>query len=611
MDSAGRAGPPPGSSTPSGGPHDSDATVVFPRNTSNDDTVVLPVTRDPDATVVLPLVSATAPIAAPDTESGGGLLRHSAVMAAGSLISRLTGFLRTLMIGAALGGQLVGDAYTTGQALPGMVYELLLGGVLTGVVVPLLVRAKKSDADKGEAFTQRLLTFATIALGAATVGAVVCAPLLTALMAGGSSTEASRDLITMFGYLILPTIFFYGICALLGGVLNARERFAAPTWAPILNNLVVITVCAVVMTLPPHTAPTPENFGMTRTLIMGLGTTLGIVVQAISLWPSLRRSGFRWGWRFDFRNLGLGKLVRLGSWAACYVLVNQIAVVIVLKLANEASAQNASGPLIYNNGFLLLMMANGIIAVSIITALTPRMSAAAADGRFSDVAADLSRGMRLSTVALAPIAVVFLVLAEPIMVTLFQWGEFTHEQAINSALVLSVVALALIPFAISQLLMFGFYALQDTRSTALINIPVVALRIAVYLGLFVLLPIGFLAVGLMVGNAVSYVLAAVLSAWWLRRRIGPLGMRGVALTLAKAFGAAAVAAVAGFAITAGVHVTLGFGRLANATLLVVGGLVIMAVYAAIAILLRTRELTDVLGMVTRKLGVAGRFGLPG
>src|SRR5947199_1161164 len=203
-----------------------------------DETVVMQAV-DPDATVLLPAfqpMAGTVPAAEDDTAS---VTRNSAVMAVGSLVSRGTGFVRTVAIGAAIGAAAFSDDYTLANTLPNMVYELLLGGVLASVVVPLLVRARTRDTDRGEAYTQRLLSLATIFLAGATVLAVLLAPLLTELVAG-SSSAANKHLTTALGYLLLPEIFFYGIAALLAAILNTRGHFAAPMWTPILNNIVVI-----------------------------------------------------------------------------------------------------------------------------------------------------------------------------------------------------------------------------------------------------------------------------------------------------------------------------------------------------------------------------------
>ncbi|MGW0501681.1 murein biosynthesis integral membrane protein MurJ [Micromonospora sp. NPDC003241] len=527
---------------------------------------------------------------------------NSAVMAIGSLVSRGTGFLRNLVIGAALGGALVGDAYTTAQILPGMVYEFLLGGILTSVLIPVLVRRRKADSDGGQAYTQRLLTLALLALGAAALLAVALATPLTWLYGASESAPGYSGLVTMLARLMLPMIFFSGLSALISAVLNTRGHFAAPMWAPILNNLVVIGTAGLYIGIFGAEIVGPDDMTTGRVLLIGGGTLLGVAVQVAGLMPALRKVGFTWKLRFDFRKLGLAELGRLGAWMICYVAVSQIGLIVLFNLLNRAGKENSAGPLIYNNVFLLLMTAHGIIAVSIITALMPRMSAAAADGRYADLAADLSRGTRTVSAVLAPIAVCYAVLATPIAFTLFRWGAFDQNNASATSLVLLAAALALVPFAISQLFTFAFYALPDTRTPALINIPVVALRIGVQIALFLAFSASFAGAGMMIGNTVSYLAAAIISAWLLRPRVGRIGLGAILRTLGRVTLAAAGAAVAGALVVALLPGDDTPTRLEAIVQLVVGGAVIGGTYLGLATLLRISEITEVIGMVRSRLG---------
>lgn len=285
----------------------------------------------------------------------------------------------------------------------------------------------------------------------------------------------------------------------------------------------------------------------------------------------------------------------------CYVAVSQVGLIVLFNLLNRAGDGDA-GALIYNNVFLLLMMAHGIIAVSIITALMPRMSAAAADGRYADVAADLSRGTRTVSAVLAPIAVCYAVLATPLSVMLFRYGAFSDDNAADTSVVLLVAALALVPFAVSQLFNFAFYALPDTRTPALINIPVVALRIGVQIVLFAAFAAHFAAAGMMIGNAVSYLAAAIASAWLLRPRIGRIGLGGILRTLARVAVAALGAAVVGLIVVKLLPGDDTPTRLEAIVQLVVGGAVIGGTYLGLAMVLRIGEITEVVGMIRRRLG---------
>jgi putative peptidoglycan lipid II flippase len=547
-----------------------------------------------------PGVESTAP--PPEVVAEGSAAANSTVMAIGSLVSRGTGFVRNLMIGAALGAGLVGNAYTTAQFLPNQIYEFLLGGVLTSVLIPVLMRRRKADADRGEAYAQRLLTLAVIALGAAALIVVVGAPVITAVYAGGKSAEY-QGLVNALSYLMLPMLFFTGISALIAAVLNTRGHFAAPMWAPILNNLVVIGICALYIAIFGASEVKLAEMGSGRILLIGGGTLLGVAVQAAGLVPALRKVGFRWKWRFDFRNLGLRELARLSGWMLCYVGVNQLGLFVVVNLLTRAAGEDQAGILIYNNVFLLLMMAHGIIAVSIITALMPRMSAAAADGRFADLTADLSRGTRMVTAVLAPIAVCYVVLAGPISVVVFRYGAFTGKSATLTSTVLLVAALGLVPFALSQLFTFAFYALPDTRMPALINIPVVLLRVLVQVGLYLALSASFAAAGMMLGNAISYLAAAIGSAMLLRPKVGQIGLGRIVQTIGKVLVAGVVSALVGWLVLKVLP-----GDPANLTWvaafvrLLIGAAAIGLSYLALAMVLRISEITEVVGLVRRKLG---------
>ncbi|WP_328368788.1 murein biosynthesis integral membrane protein MurJ [Micromonospora zamorensis] len=545
-----------------------------------------------------PALESTAP---PQEQVGeASAATNSAVMAVGSLVSRGTGFLRTLVLTAALGSA-VGNAYTTAQILPGMVYEFLLGGILTSVLIPVLVRRRKFDGDGGQAYTQRLLTLALLTLGAAAVLAVILAPVLTWLYASDESSTDYQDLVTALARLMLPMIFFTGLSALISAVLNTRGHFAAPMWAPILNNIVVIATAGLYIAIYGTKILDPGQFTTGQILLIGGGTLLGVAVQACGLLPALRKVGFRWRLRFDFRALGLGELGRLGAWMFCYVAVSQLGLIVVFNLLSRVG-KNAAGALIYNNVFLLLMMAHGIIAVSIITALMPRMSAAAADGRYADLAADLSRGTRTVSAVLAPIAVCYAVLATPIAFTLFRYGAFSDEDARSTAPVLFFAAVALVPFAVSQLFTFAFYALPDTRTPALVNIPVVALRAGVQIVLFAAFSASFAASGMMIGNAVSYLAAAVASAWLLRPRVGRIGLGGIMRTLGRISVAALGSALVGLLVVKLLPGDDTPSRLEAIVQLVIGGAVIGGTYLGLAMLLRISEITEVVGMVRRRLG---------
>ncbi|MFC0532913.1 murein biosynthesis integral membrane protein MurJ [Phytohabitans kaempferiae] len=531
----------------------------------------------------------------------GSAANNSAIMAIGSLVSRGTGFLRTVILAAAIGGGVINDAYTTAQVLPGIVYELLLGALLSSTIIPVLVRRRKNDPDRGQAYTQRLVTLTVLLLGIGAVLVTAAASLLTLLYTGDDQSAAFRRLVTLLSYLMLPMIFFIGVSGIFTAVLNTRGHFAMPMFTPILNNLVVIATGIAYIVIYGAKAIRPEDMTVGQILLLGGGTLLGVVIQSAGLVPALRKVGFKWKWRFDFRELGLRELTRIGGWSLSYVVVTQIGQVVAFNLLNRAGKAGGAGPAIYNNVFLLMYMAHGILAVSIITALTPRMSAAAADDRHADMAADISRGIRMITAVLTPVAVCYAVLAAPIAVALFLGGAFTQDDASKTAVVLVAMAVALLPFSISNFLTIGLYARQETRTAALVNLPVVGLRILIQVIVFVAFSAAFAAAGLMFANALSFAAAGLTTAILMRRRIGVLGIGPILMTFAKVGVAAVGATVVGLAV---MYVLPGGWTPTKTESLLqvaVGGVAIVVTYVAIALGLKVSEISSIFALVRRKI----------
>lgn len=559
-------------------------------------------------------VYGASPPEAPGESGGGGnqgVARSSLVMGAGSLVSRVTGFGRTVVISAAIGAGLLGNSYTTAQYFPQMIYELVLGGVFAAIILPLFVKSHKNDADGGDAFASRMLTLALLVLGGAALVVTLAAPLIASAMA----EEAQHDLVTRLSYLMLPALMFYGLFAILSGVLNSRERFGAPMWVPIINNLVVITVGAVFFFVYTREAvpdaegrlfDSADQVGTGMLLLLGGGTTAGVVIQVACLFPALRRAGFRWRLRFDFSRLPLRDIRRMAAWTLLFVAANQVAVMAVLKVANVAAGEaDADGPFVpgttvYNNTYLMMMMAHGIVGVSVITALMPRMTRAADDRRLRDLADHLSGGIRMAAFLLVPIAAAFIALHEPFARAIFQWGAYSPEEAYATGLVLAVAGAVLLPFSVSQLQIYAFYAQTDTRTVALFNLPVVAIRIGGYLLAFALLPLEWVVVGLFAANGLSYLVSLLLSMGLLRKRIGLLGMRKVAVGMVRTTAAAALAGGAAYAGWVAWPDVAGskIGQLAASAVL---GTALLAVYFAACAALRVPEMRSVGATVRAKL----------
>lgn len=534
-----------------------------------------------------------------------GLMANSRSMAVASLASRLTGFLRSVLLVAALGSGAVGNAYNSGNNLPNMIYELLLGGVLSSILIPLLVKAEAEDEDGGLAYTQRLLSIATAALGAMTLLVVAAAPWISAAFV---SRGPQRDLTTVFATLLLPEIFFYGLGAMFMAVLNIKHVYGPGAWSPLLNNVVMIVTVGVFWLVPGPTTLNPSSMTTTQILVIGIGTTLGIAAQALVLVPYLRRTGFRWQWRFRARPGEPDRLREVGTlagWVLGYVVVSQIGVSVIQRIGNDNG-----GFTIFTNADLLFQMPYGILVVSVLTAIMPRLSRAAVRGDTEHVIADLALGARLSAVALVPITAGLIVLGPVMGVTLFAYGSNTIAKADLMGSALAWSAFGLFPFALVMLQLRVFYAMHDGRTPTIINTYMVATKVALVLitSEVYRAPAGtdvdrFPSVRavewLNIATSVSYVVGAVVGHVVLTRRLGHLGFSRVARTVAQIGAASALGALAAWGGVTLAHHQFGYARGGAAAGLVIGGLAGIAVLVLALWRMRIDDVREVLAQARR------------
>ncbi|NUR93715.1 MAG: murein biosynthesis integral membrane protein MurJ, partial [Kribbellaceae bacterium] len=317
------------------------------------------------------------------------LRRSSTAMAFGTVGSRLTGFVRTALLAAAIGTALFADAFNVANTIPNMIYVLLLGGALNAAFVPQLVRAMKQDEDGGIAYTDRRVTAAGLLLLTISAVTTAAAPLLVDVYT--DFTGSQRSLTIALARYCLPQIAFYGLFTILGQILNARGRFGPMMWAPIVNNVIVAGVAAAFLAVAGEARAEP---GTAR--LLGIGSTLGVVMQLVLLIPYLRGTGYRWTPRFDWRGSGLGKAARLGAWTVVVVIVNQVGYWVVIQLSTKASQLADQQQLgiglgysAYSNAHLLWMVPHGVVTVSLLTALLPRLSRQVADGDVGGIGADV------------------------------------------------------------------------------------------------------------------------------------------------------------------------------------------------------------------------------
>ncbi|OAR23645.1 murein biosynthesis integral membrane protein MurJ [Streptomyces sp. ERV7] len=463
---------------------------------------------------------------APRHAAKPSVARSGALMAAGSIVSRATGFVRSSVVAAALGVGLVGDGFAVANTVPTILYTLLIGGTLNAVFVPELIRAAKEHSDGGAAYTDRLLTACTAALVALTGLAVLAAPRIVDLYT--DYTGDQRDLTVAFARYCLPQILFYGLFTLFGQVLNARDRFGAMMWTPVLNNLVVIAVFGLYLV---SAGTSGSTLSATDTRILGWGTTAGIAVQALALVPALSSARFRWRPRFDWRGSGITRPLRSAGWLMLLVLTNQLAYWVVTRLSTTAGqraldegASGGAGYTAYTNAYMLWVVPHGIVTVSLLTALMPRMSRAAADEDRAAVRRDLSYGLRTSAAMIVPAACALLALAPWLMGVVFGYGRTSPDDVAVMAGMLMAFAPGLIAFSGQYVLSRGFYALGDTRTPFVLNLVIAGCNAGLSALAYVLLPARWAVTGMAGAYSLALFAGWAVTAYTLHRRLGGGGL---------------------------------------------------------------------------------------
>lgn len=464
--------------------------------------------------------------------SDPNLARASAWMALGTIISRITGLLRTLVLLAVIGSALNGTIFNVANSIPNSLYILVAGGIFNVVLVPQLVRAMKHDPDGGDAYANRIVTLGLLVLAVASALLIVAVPLLMRMLFGSEmfteDFERQRRAAALLMMLCMPQVFFYGAFVLVGQILNSRQRFGPMMWAPIVNNLVALGVLGTYAVVFGVAEPgANDGFSAGEAWLLGLGSTAGIAVQFAVLVPFLRQVGFRYRPRFDFRGVGLGHTLKLGAWTLGFIIVNQVALFIIIRLASGADLEGArrgvasAGQVVYDAGFLISQVPHGVITVSLATAIIPTLAALAADHDFRRMRIELGRTLRLALMLIAPVAVAVACLGLPIAAVLTGFGAArSNTDAIGSTI--SAFALALVMFSMHYVVLRGFYALEDTRTPFWIQTVIAAANIV----LAVVLTQGAepieVSTRLALAYGLAYTLGLTISGVLLSRRIGSL-----------------------------------------------------------------------------------------
>ncbi len=542
------------------------------------------------------------------------VLASSAVMAAGTIVSRLSGFVRSSLLAATLGVSLHADIFTIANTIPNMLYILLAGGVFNAVLVPQLVRAMKGDPDGGEAYTNRVVTLAALFLGVVTVVLVVVAPLVMSLVLDAQYDTAAlaeeRQSAIDFARYCLPQVFFYGMFVLVGQILNSRGHFGPMMWAPIANNVISVAVLVVYLVTfgVAQGAEVVGPFSTDQELLLGLGSTLGIAAQLLILVPYLRKAGFTYRPRFDFRNTGLGHTLRLGIWTVLFVIANQVAYVVVVNLASGGTADGGDGTgiTIYSSAFLIMMVPHSVITVSLATAILPRLSARAAEGDLTGLAASLSGTLRSALAVVLPFAALLPIIAVDIAQVVWGHGAAADDY-VRYAPSLALFGGGLVFFTVHYLMLRGFYALEETRTVFFIQCAVAATNIAAAVVLVGRTDDEFTSPALVLAYTAAYVVGSAISYAVLRSRLGGLDSPRLLRFLVRL----AVTVLVSTAVALGVATALDAlidsppWPLAALRAVAVTG-VDVVVFVLLARALRLREVTSVIETVTRRLTRSSR-----
>lgn len=542
---------------------------------------------------------------APSLRVANGIGRASALLASGTIVSRILGFVKLWVLAQVIGlfGQST-NAFGIANQLPNTVYAIIAGGVLTAVLVPQIVRSAL-HADGGSAYINKLLTLALVILTATTIVATALAPQLSALY-GPHLAPETLALATSFAYWCLPQIFFYGLYTVLSEVLNARKSFGPSTWVPVLNNVVAIAGLLVFALLfgsdPTGSDRSASDFTPGMIAILAGSATLGVVVQAVILFAFWRRIGLHYRPDFRWRGVGLGAAGRMAGWTFGMLLLTTLAGIVESQVATSASGDTDASVQVLNTAWLIFMLPHSVITVSIATAYFTRMSEHASVGNFELVKTDASSAIRGTTLIITLATAVITVCAYP-FAAVFVSDSF--EQVVATGNVIIAYMLGLIAFCVLFVLQRSFYALSDTRTPFFFTLFQVALVIIGVLGCMQL-PSEWVAAGIALVVTLGGIAQTILAAALLRRKLGGIDGKRILASLAKYLAAAILPVAIGLLLLVALGGTVegGFavsGVFSAMVSMIVIGLAMSAAYFGMLILLRVPELKVVLDPVLARI----------
>ncbi|WP_336658612.1 murein biosynthesis integral membrane protein MurJ [Leucobacter sp. USHLN153] len=532
-----------------------------------------------------------------------GLIRASAIMASGTMVSRVLGLAKAVLLAYAIGsvGARSADAFANGNLLPNTVYMILLGGVLNAVLVPQIVKAAHGS-DGGAGYINKILTLVTTALVAITALAMAAAPWIVRVTVQDWG-ESQLALATAFAYWCMPQVIFYGIYTVMGEVLNARNHFGPFTWAPVLNNVIAIAGILIFMGVfgaDPEGRLSVTGWSPGMIALLGGSATLGIAAQALILFVSWRKAGIRFRPDFAWRGVGLGHTARLALWTLAMVIVMQLGGIVTNRVVAIGSGEGPSTSAM-QNVWLIFMMPHSVIAVSLATAYFTRLSEWGQSGRMAEFRTDLSASLRQIALVMVYAAVV-LVPTAPFIARVINFGA-TIEQVDMFAEALVAYAVSLAAYSFLFVVQRAFYALSDTRTPFIFTTIQMVLVVALSLVLQFTVEPRYIGFGFAVIWSFATVVEAIIATWLLRRRLGSIDGRRIGGSLAKYLVAALPALIIGVLATLGVRALLpDFSAWQAVPLAAVEAVLVGIVYVVVLRLLRSAEITEVLGTLTRRFG---------
>ncbi|SFR67301.1 putative peptidoglycan lipid II flippase [Agromyces sp. CF514] len=473
--------------------------------------------------------------------------RASLFLASGTIVSRVLGFVKAIVLASTIGAAGAGaNAFAIANQLPNTIYVVVAGGVLSAVIVPLIVRAGRHD-DGGAAYINKLITLGMVVLAAATLLALALAPVLTFLIGGTRLSPATLALAISFAWWCLPQIFFYGLYSLLGEVLNARRVFGPFTWVPVLNNIVALIGLVAMIAIygaDPSGARSASDWSSGMVALLAGSATLGVASQALILFVFWRRAGLHYRPDFGWRGIGLRATGKLAGWTFGMLLLSTFAGIIETNVSGgSADSRDEASIAVLQNAWLIFMLPHSVITVSIATAYFTRMSEHAAVDKLDEVRTDVSSAIRGVTVIIALAAIGLMVVAYP-FASLFT-DSFTLTAAMGNVIIAYVAGL--VGFSILFILQRTFYALHDTKTPFFFTLFQVVLFTIGALSC-IALPSEWTAFGIALVTTLAGTAQLILAAWLLRRRLGTLDGRRIAIALGRSALALILPAIAGVAL---------------------------------------------------------------